>query len=43
MFVVLYRGSPAPEDYDSFYSNLLEEDSAGFDEDSYLERINRIG
>ena len=37
------RGASPAEDYDSFYSNLLEEDAAGFDEDSYLERINRIG
>ena len=30
-------------DYSSFYSSLLEEDMGNFDEDDYLERLNRLG
>ena len=30
-------------DYSSFYSSLLDEDMGNFDEDDYLERLNRLG
>ena len=37
------RESGGLEDYyDLFYSNLLE-DAGDFDEDAYLERLNRLG
>jgi len=31
------------EDYKDFYSSLLDEDIGSFDEDEYLERLNRLG
>ena len=41
-FREMSEGGGLDDYYDLFYSNLLE-DAGDFDEDAYLERLNRLG
>lgn len=46
LFILLFfrKSLEVAEDYnDVFYSSLMEDLEENFDEDAYLERLNRIG